>query len=150
MNQRKYLVYAVLLLLVVAGGYFVIQKFSQTKIVENYSLRIIDYEERVDSLSKLVRDGKMFFMRMCASCHHIFKDGFTGALIGVEFRWPEKKELFAFIRNPAAVTARNAYARKLKEKSVVMMTAFPDLTDKEIQTILDYIKSQEKPQKIIY
>ena len=144
MNQKKYLVSAVLLLFLLAGAYFIIRKFSNTKIVEN-SPTIIDNEKPVDSLPKTSLNGKLLFQR-CASCHSMFKDGTGPAMAGVNERWPDKKELFEFIRNPWLVVKRNAYARKLKEKYKSMMTAF-SLTDSEIQSILDYIKTQEKVQR---
>ncbi len=34
---------------------------------------------------------------------------------------------------------RNSYARTLKEKYGSMMTGFPDITDKEIDNIVEYI-----------
>lgn len=139
---------AVLIIVVGATIYFGFKRFPQAHPSENTST-IIDYDEPVDSLTQSQRDGKMLFLSKCASCHQIFKDGMTSALIGVESRWPDKKELFAFIRNPAVVTAKSAYARKLKEKSGLMMTAFTDITDQEIQAFLDYIKGQEKTKGVI-
>ena len=146
MNQKKYLVSAVLLLFLLAGTYFIIRKFNNTKVVEN-SPTIIDTEEPIDSLPKNQLNGKMLYQR-CTSCHSIFKDGTGPALAGVSERWPDKKELFAFIRNPWLVISRNVYARKLKDEYKSIMPAY-FLTDNEIQSILDYTKSQEKAQRTI-
>ena len=58
--------------------------------------------------------------------------------------------MFAFIRNPGEVIARNAYASKLKEVYGSLMTGFPDLSDEEIQSILDYIiKEKDSRERII-
>jgi cytochrome c1 len=65
-------------------------------------------------------------------------------LAGLESQWPDKSELYAFIRNPAEVISRNAYARNLKERWGSIMTSFPELTDEEIQAILDYIKWEKQ------
>ena len=40
--------------------------------------------------------------------------------------------------------ATNHYAQALKEKFGVMMTAFPALSEKDIDTIVDYINSSQK------
>ena len=58
--------------------------------------------------------------------------------------------MFAFIRNPGEVIARNAYASKLKEVYGSLMKGFPDLSDEEIQSILDYIiKEKDSRERII-
>lgn len=146
MNQRKYIISAVLVLLFGTAIYFGFKKLSQGKDVEHPE-KNIDMDEPVDTLIQSQQRGKMLFMSKCASCHHIFKDLTGPVLAGVTDRWPNKKELFAFIRNPAAVMARNSYARKQKLKFRSMMPLFPDLTDKEIQDILNYIVSQERAKK---
>ena len=137
---------AVLVLVVGTAIYFGFKKLLQGKDVAK-SEKNTDMDEPIDTLPQSQQNGKMLFMSKCASCHHVFKDMTGPALAGVTERWPNKKELFAFIRNPWEVMARNAYARKQKAKFGSMMTAFPDLTDKEIQDILNYIKRQEKIQK---
>jgi mono/diheme cytochrome c family protein len=138
------LVYAVLLLLVAAGACFVVQKFSQTKVVENSSSGIIDYIESVDSLPKKISAGKILYLKKCASCHGVFtsNDGALQTLAGIESKWPDKKELFAFIRNPEQVMKTNSYVKELRKKYGSTMTSFPDMTDDEIQAILDYIKTE--------
>ncbi len=145
MNQRKYLVYAVLLLLVVAGGYFVVQKFSQTKIVENSSPRIIDYEKRVDSLQKGLSVGKTLFMSKCASCHSIFKDGTGPALLGVTQRgpWKDSVKLYKYIRMPESF-GKNNYIDSLRRNYGSNQMAFPKLSNFEIKSILEYINKQKK------
>ena len=94
------------------------------------------------------QDGKALFSANCASCHAINKRLTGPALMGVEERWPDKKELFAFIRNPSLVIKRNAYAKKLKDVYGTLMTAFPDLTDEAIAAILDYIRREGKAKPI--
>ena len=87
--------------------------------------------------------GKALFKANCASCHNKnMKTDMTGpALGGVEERWEDKKLLYQFIRNSQAVIkSGDAYAVNLYEKyDKTQMTAFPSLTDEEIEGILKYI-----------
>jgi Cytochrome c len=147
MSQQKYLVYAVLILLLCAGAYFVIQKLSQTKIAESSTSRIIDYEKSIDSMTKAESDGKILFMSKCTSCHAIFKnDGDMSRLLGFTERepWNKRQNVYDFIRNPAAFMKKNEYARNLKKIYGSMMIAFPDLTNEEIDSICDYLKYADR------
>ena len=147
MDQRKYLVYAVLIILVGIGAYFIIKSLSQTKRAENSSAKIIDYDKPVDSLTKSQLDGKMLFIEKCAACHAIFKnDGDLSRLLDFTERepWNKRQNVYDFIRNPAAFMKKNEYARNLKKIYGSMMTAFPELTNEEIDAICDYIKQVEQ------
>lgn len=87
--------------------------------------------------------GKALFKANCAACHNKnMKSDMTGpALGGVQERWENEKLLYQFIRNPQAVIkSGDTYAVSLYEKyHKTEMTAFPDLTDEEIEAILEYI-----------
>ena len=87
--------------------------------------------------------GKALFRNNCASCHNkSMKDDMTGpALGGVEERWESEELLYAWIRNSTAVIATgDAYAVGLyNEWNKSVMTAFPNLTDDEIASLLGYI-----------
>lgn len=87
--------------------------------------------------------GKTLFTNQCATCHNKnMKDKLTGpALAGVEGRWESKAKLYAWIRNSQAVIASgDAYAVKLyNDYGKSQMTAFPNLTDADIDNILAYI-----------
>lgn len=90
--------------------------------------------------------GKKLFYSKCASCHMVNKDLTGPALKGVEERWPDKKKLYAFIRNSEEVIRSDKYARELwLEWNQTAMLPHPDLTDEDINAILGYIKqvSQE-------
>lgn len=83
--------------------------------------------------------GEVLFKANCASCHKIDKD-FTGpALQGTLQRWGgDKQAMYAFIRNSSAIIRENTYAKQLFEKwNRTMMTPF-DLTDAEIDAIMNY------------
>jgi len=86
-------------------------------------------------------------MSKCASCHNLFKDGTGPGLLGFEERgpWVERKNLYEWIKNPAAFIAKNEYAKQLKKVySGMVMPAFPDITNEEIDAICEYINHLAK------
>jgi mono/diheme cytochrome c family protein len=89
------------------------------------------------------QDGKSLFSQNCASCHAVNKKLTGPALAGVEDRWSDKKNLYAWIKNNQAfLKTGDAYANKLyNEYNKTAMNLFPTLTDKDIDAILAYIKS---------
>jgi len=93
------------------------------------------------------QDGKALFSQNCASCHAVNKKLTGPALAGVEDRWSEKKNLYAWIKNSAAfLKTGDAYANKLyNDYNKTAMNLFPALTDKDIDAILAYIKSVPAP-----
>lgn len=102
-------------------------------------------------LSGIASKGKSLFMGKCASCHTIFKNLTGPGLIGFEDRgpWPERKNVYAWIRNPSAFMQKNKYTRELKAQYGSMMTAFPDLTDEEVDAICAYIIQNSVAAKYI-
>lgn len=94
------------------------------------------------------QDGQTLFSQNCASCHAVNKKLVGPALAGVEQRgpWKDRKELHAWVHNPAGFMKSDAYAAGLyKEYNGVMMQAFPQLPEKDIDAIFDYIKSVPEP-----
>ncbi|OQP67702.1 c-type cytochrome [Niastella populi] len=99
-------------------------------------------------LAALVK-GEIMFQNNCAACHAIDKH-FTGpALGGVMARVlpvvGDKAHLYEFIRNPAKVMQTESYFLCLKNQyGGVVMTAFPNLTDEELDAIHGYIENEYK------
>jgi mono/diheme cytochrome c family protein len=93
------------------------------------------------------QDGKALFSQNCASCHAVNKKLTGPALAGVEDRWPEKKNLYAWIKNSAAfLKTGDAYANNLyNEYNKTAMNSFPSLSDADIDAILAYIKTVPAP-----
>jgi hypothetical protein len=87
--------------------------------------------------------GKVLFEAMCTSCHQLFRD-VTGPALGfIEDRVNNRKILKEFIRNPIEVMAKNSYfACQRIQFGGNIMTAYPALTEKSIDQILDYIKNE--------
>ncbi len=93
------------------------------------------------------QDGKALFSANCASCHAVNKKLTGPALAGVEDRWPEKKNLYAWVKNSAAfLKTGDPYANNLyNEYNKVAMNQFPGLSDSDIDAILAYIKTVPAP-----
>ena len=93
------------------------------------------------------QDGKALFSANCASCHAVNKKLTGPALAGVEERWPEKKNLYAWVKNSAAfLKTGDPYATNLyNEYNKVAMNNFPGLSDADIDAILAYIKTVPAP-----
>jgi cytochrome c551/c552 len=91
-----------------------------------------------------ISSGETLFKANCASCHRVNKD-FTGpALKGSLERWGgDKKTMYEFIRNPTKSIVENPYAKQLFEKwNKTMMISF-DLSDAELDSIMDYCKKYD-------
>lgn len=54
--------------------------------------------------------------------------------------WGNRKQLYAWIRNPASYMRSEPYTAGLFKEYGVMMQAFPNLSEKDIDAILDYIR----------
>lgn len=83
--------------------------------------------------------GRKIFNANCASCHKLDKDATGPALGGVESRL-ENEWLKKWIRNNAALrSSGDAYANEIYNKwKQSNMTAFPQLSDEQIDNILYY------------
>lgn len=90
--------------------------------------------------------GMTLFKNNCASCHaKNMRAKLTGPpLEGVLERWDNKENLYAWIRNSQAFLATgDKYANALfLEYNQSVMTAYPNLSDEDIEAILDYIEIQ--------
>jgi mono/diheme cytochrome c family protein len=93
------------------------------------------------------QDGKALFQSNCASCHNPFKVITGPALQGVTSRVPDKTLLHAWIHNNQKVLASgNPYFTTLfNQYNKTPMNVFPDLSDKDIDAILNYIETAKPP-----
>jgi mono/diheme cytochrome c family protein len=89
--------------------------------------------------------GKQLFNQNCAACHALNRKMTGPALANVETRLAEeegldKEWLYAWIKNSAGmISAGDAYAVKIyNEYNQAAMTAFPTLSDQDIDDILAY------------
>ena len=107
----------------------------------------LNFTSAQDGRTPALDEGMTLFKNKCASCHaKNMKAKLTGpALQGVEERWGDDREkLRQWIRNSQAFLATgDAYANALyQEYAQSVMTAFPELSDGQIDNILDYINVQ--------
>ncbi len=92
-----------------------------------------------------IKAGETIFKNLCASCHNRnMKDKLTGpALGGTEDRWASypKEDLYKWIRNSSGMIASgHPKANELwNEWKPTVMTAFPNLSDQDIENVLLYI-----------
>ena len=97
--------------------------------------------------------GKSLFNANCASCHKLNKKMTGPALANVETRLAEEEGLdrewlYAWIKNSAGmIKAGDAYANKIyKEYNGTAMTAFPQLSNTDIDNILAYTAAAPAPK----
>ncbi|MBL7772961.1 MAG: c-type cytochrome [Chitinophagaceae bacterium] len=92
-------------------------------------------------------DGKALFGANCASCHNPIKDATGPALKGVSGRVPSKDWLYKWVKNSASVVnSGDKYATELYNKwNKTAMTAFPSLTNEEIDAIIKYVEDYKVP-----
>ncbi|GLR19694.1 cytochrome c [Portibacter lacus] len=96
-------------------------------------------------------EGKTLFKNYCASCHakNMRSDATGPALADVEVRWAdyEREDLYSWIRNSQALIASgHPRANEVyNENNKAIMTAFPNLTDDNIESILAYINVAANP-----
>ncbi len=96
-------------------------------------------------------DGKAIFQANCASCHNPLKDATGPALKGVDAHVPSKEWLYKWIHNPSGVIASgDKYANELFIKwNKTQMTAFPQLSNEEIDAVIAYVNSVEAPKAAV-
>ena len=124
-------------------------------IIESDSTDMNDHRQGVKTLFQLflilllttgnklwAQDGATIFQSNCASCHSVTKELTGPALAGVEGRgpWADRKKLYEWVHNPAKFMQSDSYTQKLKaDHGGVMMPAFPQLSEKEIDAIVTHI-----------
>jgi cytochrome c2 len=95
------------------------------------------------------QDGKALFMQNCASCHAMDKQLTGPALAGAADRWNDDKMLHAWIKNNQKVLSSGyPYAVNLyNQYNKTAMNVFEgSLSDKDIDAIIQYIKTYKPPE----
>jgi mono/diheme cytochrome c family protein len=148
MNQIKYSAYALLLVFATASVALYIDNLSfpthnQDKVTQ------ISAETTSKSAAPVVNAfGKNVFQSNCQTCHALDKVVTGPALRGVNERgpWTERKNLIKWVHNPAAMIPTLAYTKELASAfGGQVMPSFPQLSEKEINAIFDYIKTASTP-----
>ncbi len=143
MSQIKYLVSAFLLLLLLSFVIVVVDKLSSTDFIAEKPV-VIDFIEPSNTSPQMVNsEGNNLYSANCATCHALDKMIEGPSLRGVENRgpWTERKNIIAWIKNPAATIKKFEYTRDLVAQfNGQIMPSFSNLTDGQIEAILDYLK----------
>lgn len=142
MNQIKYLVYALLLFFLFLLVATTISKLSSTKIISPRPT-IINFEPATITPVTVSSEGKTIFQSNCQTCHALDKTLTGPALRGVEERgpWTDRKNLIRWVKNSAVTINKFQYTKNLMEQfGGQIMPSFPQLTDKQIEDIFNYIK----------
>ena len=92
-------------------------------------------------------DGKALFMSNCASCHNPLKDATGPALQNIDKTFPTKEWGYNWVHNSAKVIASgDKTANDIFNKfNKTAMTAFPQLSNEEIDAILKYVDDFKAP-----
>ena len=112
---------------------------------ESGDVAAVAEEQAADASGGDAVKGKQLFNQNCAACHALNRKMTGPALANVETRLAEeegldKEWLYAWIKNSAGmISAGDAYAVKIyNEYNQAAMTAFPTLSDADIEDILAY------------
>ena len=101
-------------------------------------------KNNVEEKASAVSGGQLFKIN-CAQCHRPAEDLTGPALKNATARWKDRTMLYEFIKNPQEVIAKDAYARELFAKwKQAYMQPFPNLTNEEIDSILNYCNHEDK------
>lgn len=99
-------------------------------------------------VSLFAQEGKTLFNANCATCHALDKTLTGPALRGVEGRgpWTDRKNLVKWVHNPGGFIPTTPYTQQLAASfGGQIMPGFPQLGEKEIYAIFDYIKTAPPP-----
>ena len=136
MDQIKYLIYPFLIFIFLALGFIICSSFPPARISES---QINSIEQ--NTVASPLSPGKTIFQQNCQSCHSLDKNLSGPALRGVTERgpWTKRENIYKWIRNPAEFINTNEYAKALQKEYGQIMPSFPQLSEKDIDSILDYI-----------
>ena len=141
MNQIKYLVQACLMLFAGIIFFSAFDLVKDTQIISDKQDAISDTSPIQQQISGSNYNGKNLFQQNCASCHALHKRILGPALYGFTEKepWKEKENIYRWVKNPALFAKESVYAKSLVNEYQIMMQAFPNLSEKEIDDIVSYI-----------
>src|SRR4051812_43921519 len=149
MNQTKYLVKAVLLLFTLILVLLFFLSLPSLILVKD-NPEVIDVSIPKDEKSDRAlqnTQGFKLFQQNCATCHAINKIITGPALNGVLERgpWEHRANIYKWIHNPGAFIPTYPYTKELQKVYGQIMPSFPQLSEKDIDGIIDYIEYASGP-----
>jgi mono/diheme cytochrome c family protein len=120
-------------------------------IVKNFFFSVLFITAFSSINQTRAQDGQSIFRTNCGGCHAVARStGAAPALKDFHTRgpWADRKELYAWIKNPAAYMAKDPYTQSLKPQyNNQVMPGFPNLSTAEIDAIAEYlIKASAAPE----
>ena len=143
-NELKYIFKGVLYICLLFTCMYII--YYAVSYKQNISKKeqppVITYDDLMSRPD--VSAGKILFENNCAACHkfHSTDEAWTGITLQNNYN---KKDLYGWIRNSdSVIKSGNVYYNDLfNEYNKTQMKSFPNLTDNEIDDILNYIKVEK-------
>ncbi len=110
-----------------------------------FALFIVIFSGNISAIA--APDGKALFMSNCAACHNPLKDATGPALKGIRSGFPDKEWGYKWVHNSASlIAAGDPTAVAIYTKfNKTAMTAFPQLSNEEIDAILEYADKYVAP-----
>lgn len=144
MEQIKYILYSVLILVGAALTYTVMKPimFYHSPVTSKASS---ETKKATSNSPVAIRNtaGKNLFAANCGTCHSLTKQLTGPALANVEERgpWTKREALLKWVNNPGAYIPTTPYTQQLATQfNGQVMPSFPQLSDGEKNQIFDYIK----------
>ena len=131
-------------------------KISNIQKVKPESIRLIFVFSLLLFLfpASLFAQGEGLFKAKCATCHQPHKNGTGPKLFEARKRWADAGEgdlITSWVKNNAQLRASGKSARAkaiFEEYKGSVMTAFTDLKDAEVISILDWVDAQPDPASV--
>jgi len=145
-DDIRLLVHLVILFIITLTGAFISIAASHAKVANEKAMTTEIINEPTETNELAIR-GKSLFRAKCASCHNMnMKSDMTGpALSGAFNRWEhDLPKMTEFIRNPAVYLDSKADKRlkDLRKKYGTDMQSFPNITEDEVEAILEFIETR--------
>ncbi len=115
--------------------------------IRNYGTHFLTLALVIFSLSAFgQKSGKTIFENRCKACHRVSNDKLVGPGLAHVNQRRDKEWLIKFVRNSQKlINSGDEMAKKLfNEYNQTIMPANKDLSDKEINNVLSYIKEQSQ------
>jgi mono/diheme cytochrome c family protein len=139
-SQIKYIVEACVALLLAVVTVKTIQLFSHTNIIGGPGSTTVEFNQP-ENISSKNAEGKKLFIDNCARCHSIARKIVGPPLGGITDRVHNRELLISWVRNNQKVLqSGDPYFNSLfQEYNRFPMDVFPQLDDKQIDAILNYV-----------
>ena len=144
MKEIKYIFHAFLLLLAFITAFICLKAFYSAP-GQGPQMVLIDQQTTQPTIYS---KGKLLFQSKCASCHILARHATGPDLCDFESRgsWSERQNVYQWIKNPVEFMKRDQYTTELRAGlGGLLMPAFPELTNADIDEIVNYINSTCHP-----